>query len=545
MMTVGLMAWINLGLFLVLFAMFIHILTHSVITVLHKTYLLFHFCLMLWPLGQFAASITDSAQTQQFHLTLSYVGLSLVGYGWLMFALSLTGHIEGMRRRVMLLLCLPALAVAIGFSWAFEGHFDMLLWTMQLELFVYAFGSLALLIDAYRKVSAVRERQRIGMAITGLLILIAFGLLELTVNILLRQHFPSIPGILTVGSVVSCSYFMLMIEKRGLLDILRIAQQDVFDTISTGLIVLDDEDYVLEKNQSVLPFMRQDEQGRFDLERLLSEALHGEEQESFLAAYRSDPPKRASTELTLLGDHGRAVHLLIDQAPVVVARRRIGRVITVHDVTQMRQLIDETHMQNEQLMDRNRELIRMQDELFAANRQLEQLAVTDSLTGCYNRRYLMEHMEREVMANSRYGIAYSLFLFDIDLFKSVNDVHGHVIGDEVIRSTAEIVRNTLRRTDTLARYGGEEFAVYLPHTGASQADMLAQRIRTAVENNEINMGNGEDSIGVTISIGVLTIEPLHGSGINDPKRYVEALFAKADEALYRAKGEGRNRVVNL
>nr|WP_052475986.1 GGDEF domain-containing protein [Cohnella kolymensis] len=100
---------------------------------------------------------------------------------------------------------------------------------------------------------------------------------------------------------------------------------------------------------------------------------------------------------------------------------------------------------NEALHERNMELIAIQDELFRVNQKLEQMAITDGLTGCFNRRYLMQQLEHEVLLNMRYRIPYSILLFDIDHFKQINDHYGHLVGDEVIRSTVNIVRDTLRR----------------------------------------------------------------------------------------------------
>jgi len=185
----------------------------------------------------------------------------------------------------------------------------------------------------------------------------------------------------------------------------------------------------------------------------------------------------------------------------------------------------------------------MQAELYAMNQQLERMAITDSLTGCYNRRYLMQQLEHEIMTNIRYNIPFAIFLFDIDLFKSINDVYGHLVGDEVIKNTADTVRRVLRRTDIVARYGGEEFTVYLPHTNRAQALMLAERIREAVSASEISTGKDGQTIRVTISMGVLAVEDSDPSRLDDVKEYLRELFAKADAALYQAKNGGRNRIV--
>ena len=109
-------------------------------------------------------------------------------------------------------------------------------------------------------------------------------------------------------------------------------------------------------------------------------------------------------------------------------------------------------------------MTRIQQDLSDANKKLEQLATTDSLTGCYNRRYLYQMMEYQISVDARYGAPFSLILLDIDYFKQTNDKYGHQIGDLVLRHTADLISSRLRKTDILARYGGEEFAVFLPHT---------------------------------------------------------------------------------
>jgi two-component system, cell cycle response regulator len=234
-------------------------------------------------------------------------------------------------------------------------------------------------------------------------------------------------------------------------------------------------------------------------------------------------------------------HVSIQISPVLDDRKTLlGRIITFHDVTELRKLVVEMNRKNEALHERNLELITIQEELFRVNQKLEQMAVTDGLTGCFNRRYLMQQLEHEVLLNMRYQIPFSIFLFDLDHFKQINDKYGHLVGDEVICSTADIVRTKLRRTDILARYGGEEFTIYLPHTNREQSELLAERIMNAVGNNWIDAGS--EKVHVTISMGVVTESSMDLS-FDDPKEYLRELFATVDSALYKAKNEGRNRVV--
>ncbi|MBP2673208.1 MAG: hypothetical protein H6Q84_48 [Deltaproteobacteria bacterium] len=168
------------------------------------------------------------------------------------------------------------------------------------------------------------------------------------------------------------------------------------------------------------------------------------------------------------------------------------------------------------------------------------LSITDPLTGLYNRRYFFEMAEKETERADRYRIPLSLSVFDIDSFKAVNDRYGHEAGDAVLVAVADTCRKTARKIDILARYGGEEFIVVFPQTGLPEAEIVAERIRSAIESAHVPRADG--TIGVTASFGVAALEPEAAAG----RAYAESLQAairKADEALYRAKSAGKNRVV--
>jgi len=172
-------------------------------------------------------------------------------------------------------------------------------------------------------------------------------------------------------------------------------------------------------------------------------------------------------------------------------------------------------------------------ELQELNLKLERLAVTDGLTGVYNHRRFQEALAAEVLRSQRSGRPVSVLMIDVDLFKRVNDSMGHPAGDELLRKLAQVIQSTLRQTDLLARYGGEEFAVLLPETPKSEGAGAAERIRLSVEE-QVNQG-GRWTQKVTVSVGVATW-PENG-------KTPEALLVAADQALYAAKREGRNKVV--
>lgn len=186
---------------------------------------------------------------------------------------------------------------------------------------------------------------------------------------------------------------------------------------------------------------------------------------------------------------------------------------------------------------RTRELREANERLKAANESLERLARHDSLTGIANRRSFDHRLEREWARARRERSRLSLALVDIDQFKPYNDAHGHQAGDECLRAVAEVLTRANRRpADLAARVGGEEFAVLMPDTGLEGAREVAQRIADKVRGLEIDQAPEVPTSYLTVSIGVASARP---EGALDP----EELYGAADEALYRAKQQGRDRIV--
>ncbi len=174
-------------------------------------------------------------------------------------------------------------------------------------------------------------------------------------------------------------------------------------------------------------------------------------------------------------------------------------------------------------------------ELQAANARLRDMAFRDGLTGLYNYRYFQELMDREVSRATRYHLPLSLILFDIDYFKRINDLYGHPIGDEVLCRLAKTVQTTMRMSDIAVRYGGEEFAVILPMTELVSCKVFGERLRRQIEKMEIISGG--NAIRITVSLGLASCE----SGMKTMTK--EQMVATADSAMYRAKQDGRNRVM--
>ena len=171
-----------------------------------------------------------------------------------------------------------------------------------------------------------------------------------------------------------------------------------------------------------------------------------------------------------------------------------------------------------------------------ADRETYELATTDPLTGVYNRRTFKELAEPQLSRSRRAHMPVSLLMLDLDHFKRINDTYGHLGGDDILKAFAEVIRNLLRKEDLLARYGGEEFVVLLPGSDQEAAAALADRIRDQVSARPMD-ANGHRA-RVTVSIGA-------ASEGGDTLPSLEAMLGRADEALYQAKREGRNRTVAL
>lgn len=169
---------------------------------------------------------------------------------------------------------------------------------------------------------------------------------------------------------------------------------------------------------------------------------------------------------------------------------------------------------------------------------LEKESITDPLTGIYNRRYLERRLDEEINRSKRYDLPLSVLLIDIDHFKQVNDTCGHQVGDSLLIYLSKMILSHIRNSDVAARYGGDELLILAQNTTVSSAAKLAERLRQNIETNQPELSGNSDQdqkIHVSVSIGIAGLAPT----IADSK----SLVKYADEALYRAKQDGRNCVI--
>ena len=213
----------------------------------------------------------------------------------------------------------------------------------------------------------------------------------------------------------------------------------------------------------------------------------------------------AGKELCLKCKSGNEISVEISLNPVEINENTIVSVL-IHDITKQKQMED----------------------------KLRYLACHDPLTGLYSRNNMELKLSEEIHRASRYKHTMSIFMLDIDYFKSVNDTHGHAIGDQVLKHVAKEIENSIRSTDYAVRYGGEEFIIILPETVTKKAEELAERLRNNIANFHFTTKANKD-IKLTVSIGIATY-PNHAETISD-------LLKSADAAMYAAKVAGRNQVM--
>jgi diguanylate cyclase (GGDEF)-like protein len=178
-------------------------------------------------------------------------------------------------------------------------------------------------------------------------------------------------------------------------------------------------------------------------------------------------------------------------------------------------------------------LRKLEKELQIKNQELQRQAITDSLTGLYNHQEFQKRLLEAMEMARRHGGEFSLLMLDVDHFKAFNDLYGHPIGDTLLKGIVRIIQNCIRNVDIPARYGGEEFSLILPETTGDGAKIVAERIRRSIHENPFSLSSGKFT-KISVSIGIASFPHDGGS--------CETLIAAADQALYLAKAEGRNRV---
>lgn len=319
-----------------------------------------------------------------------------------------------------------------------------------------------------------------------------------------------------LGWLFTCLLDLWSLDTQGLMATVPIARGLILEELGSAVYVFDTRDGMSDVNAA----------GR----RLLADA--GVEADDLLGASRVDllallgaRPGSETGELVLSATRNPVREVELRDTPLHSGKRPIGSAVVLRDITGVNQSRRELALANTRL----RHQLQTIEELRS---ELAEQAVRDSLTGLHNRRYLDERLALAIEDAQATDESVSLVVLDIDLFKAVNDQHGHMVGDQVLVAVARALVQRARHAETITRFGGEEFVLVLPGVGFDAAMERARELQTAVDHTLVPTEVGP--LRVTVSGGVATA-PLHAT---DP----ESLIRVADEALYRAKSWGRNRV---
>jgi diguanylate cyclase (GGDEF)-like protein len=336
----------------------------------------------------------------------------------------------------------------------------------------------------------------------------------------------TVPDLVVLSNIVTGLVALYVLDRQGLLRLVPVARGLVLDRLSDAVIVVGPDDRLLDTNAAAEGLLRA-------LDPRLPRRLAG------LAV--AGLPAMFANVLTAAAERGvdQAHRAELPDGPAVLDLRvepltdghgrAMARVVVVRDVTVLHEQREALAAVNERL----REQLATVDQL---RENLAEQAVRDELTGLHNRRHLVARLEQEVAAALRDDTELCLVLLDIDHFKSVNDEHGHAVGDRLLVATARALGAVVRRHDTIARYGGEEFVVLLPRTTVEQAVLRAEEWRELCRR--VHAPSPSGTISRTISAGLAGLRTHIG-----PHGTPALLLQAADEALYAAKAGGRDRVV--
>ena len=545
--------WMDFYLFCILLALFVYVLTVSNITTLHKAYLAFHSSMMLWPICNFIINIIPDQRLQWVFLNAAFIGLSFLGLGWLMFSLVLTRKFHGLKRSFFYLSAAPAVLCSIlvttnpwhfmfthasGGGWAIRTY-GSLFWFFYVSGLGYLLVSTVLIFKTAVNAAEGNMKRQVSLCMWGVVILIIFSQLDILFNVAFFPLFGVVPGLTSCGIVLSAVCFVIAINKYDLFRIVNIAQREVIDSMAIGMFVIDKDSIILDMNKSATRFLKTQAGRNFEMKELLQLSEADGPDSIFLEEYHTNKLKSLQAEVKIIDEE--TLHVSINVSPVLDGKKNLlGRIITLNDVTQLRSLLEQNNENNAVLRQQNEELLRIQEELYDVNKKLEKATITDDLTGCYNKRYLMRQVAYEILVSQRCKIPFSILLIDIDNFKLINDAYGHLIGDDVLRGVVDAIKSELRRSDILARFGGDEFIIYVPNTDREGAFVLAEKVRRAIENRSIRSSRGD--LRVTISVGLVSVQADAGI-FGSPEKFLEELLTRTDSALYDSKANGRNCVV--
>lgn len=483
-----------------------------------------------WTFAGSVEAVVTQQETKILWSQIEYLGMTLVAPSILLFIQSYLRKDKLKIQQILPWYIFPILTDII--AWTNASH--RLLWTgftpgnRALNVLIYhhgpwfyanaAFMYAAMAFSIFLLVRALFSHQQVfRLQITVILISLFFPIASGTAYLIGWEPVPGM-DISALGCAFTGMIITLAILRFQLLDLLPVARAALVEHMRDGVIVIDTKERIVDLNPAVQKFFKVKSKAVIgkDIREILPEALaghltDGSLDESVFEMQTADPNTFIEVYTIPLKDR---------------RKETTGTLLILRDITKRKKAEFELQDSNLELQDKLARIAVLQE-------SLQVQAVRDPLTNLYNRRYLEETLNREIGRAQRSGLPLSVVMMDIDHFKNVNDQFGHTIGDEVLKSLAELIRTTSRREDIACRYGGEEFVLILPGSTIDCAANRAEEWRQKFADLKFETPRGTAS--ATLSIGV-AVYPGHGETDVD-------LIHNADEAMYMAKQNGRNQVV--
>lgn len=472
-------------------------------------------CLGAIAIYSFGYAMELSSQTLEgimLWVRIEHLGIQAIAPIWFIFTLYHTGRENWLTKgRLIALLTIPTVvflaAQTLG-TWNLLHTNPRFSWVGPFPIFDYDVTILMMVGIAYMCVLLISTT----ILLTILLIWSAPASRSQTTIYLVSSFFPWFLGMMynmglspydldltpfaciLTGILLSIGFF-----RYQLLMILPLARNVIFEEMRDGVLVLNHQNQIIDMNRRMLEIFPSI--ARTFVGRPAGVVFSDYQQVNDLIENNQSRPTNI-----MIPQDGKTEHYQVMRSELRnQSEKPVGSVITFYQYTETKELLD----------------------------QLEDLATHDGLTGVFNRRHFLVLAEKEMQRQQRYGCCFSIIICDLDHFKQINDQYGHLVGDLILQRVAKACLSNLRKTDILGRFGGEEFIFLLPETNLAGAQWMAERIRFAIEN--LPLTDVQASTGVTASFGVTCTEGSKSTQLKD-------LIHQADEALYRAKSEGRNKV---
>jgi len=484
----------------------------------HRVFAMMMLVITVWTLGVVLEMISGTVAAAIFwSANIRFTAVVAMPVLWMVFSLHYTGRGKWLEsRRISILLLIPLISITLIWTNSFHGLFfkrilyDQLFSYLIVDKLVYGdwfwvhavYSYSLLLVGTYHILTAVLRSYDLYRG-QGFVLLIGALLPGVTTAIYTFRLLPNLKvNYIPLGFALSGLVFFWGLYRYRLFDLSPIARSILVDSMSDGMLVLDNNYRIVDLNPAV--------QNIFGVS--LDEALGQPVTQLLYPWYDLDAHFSVATEKQTtqaeieLEQRGAKHHYDLRISPIVRQGLAMGHLLVLRDITERVNLFNEVH----------------------------RLAITDTLTGLYNRRYFFDQASHYVKLSKRHVRDLSLIMLDIDYFKKVNDTYGHIVGDEVLRTLAMILADDRRQTDITARYGGEEFVILLLESDLQAAQHVAQKLCKKVADTSFDTSCG--LLSVTISLGVATL-------LFEDSESLETLLDRADQALYAAKEAGRNRVM--